>query len=60
MNRYVAYSYGVLADKSPVEQFTPHLNKVMKCIKDMHTASQENEAKDNCVAALTKIADKYQ
>ena len=60
MNRYVSYSFGVLADKASVEIFAPHLNKVMKSIKKMHSSSEEDEAKDNCIATLAKIADNHQ
>ena len=60
MNRYVSYSFGVLADKSSMEMFAPHISKVMKSIKKMHTASLDDEAKDNCIATLAKIADNLQ
>ena len=60
MNHNVAYGFGVLAEKAPVELFAPHLNTAMTCVKNMHAASQEADAKDNCVATLAKIIEKYQ
>ena len=60
LNRNVSYGLGVLADKSPEDKFAPHLNNVLLAIKQMHEASSEQDSKDNCVASIARIAEKYQ
>ena len=58
MNRNVSYAMGILAVKAP-DQFAPHVNTIMTCIKEMHTASEEADAKDNCIACLVRIIERH-
>ena len=59
MNRNVSYGLGILADKAPTQLFEPHLETAMNCVKNMYTASQEDDAKDNCIACLVRILEGY-
>ena len=59
LNRNVAYSFAICADKSTIEQFGPHFEQALTAIKTMHSRTQADDAKDNCLAALVKILEKY-
>lgn len=59
LNRNVSYGIAVFADKAPVELFGPHLQTALSAIKQMHTASAEADAKDNCIACIVRILEKY-
>ena len=58
MNRNVSYAMGILAVEAP-DKFAPHVDTVMTCIKNMHTASEEEDAKDNCIASLVRIIERH-
>lgn len=60
MNRNVSYSFGILADKASQEQFKPYIVKTLECIKVMHTNSEEEDAKDNCIATITRLLERHQ
>jgi len=59
MNRNVSYSFGIMAEKASVDQFRPYLAKSLECVKKMHTASDEDDAKDNCIATITRILERH-
>lgn len=59
LNRNVAYGMAIVSDKAPTEMFVPHLSSVMTAIKTMHTASEDDDAKDNCTAAIVRILERY-
>ena len=59
LNRNVAYGIAIIADKAPVEMFGPHLGTAMQAIKNMHQASLEEDAKDNCIACIVRILERY-
>ena len=55
----MSYGLGVLADKGTEEQFGPQLTTVLDTVKAMHTNTKEDDAKDNCVACVVRIVEKY-
>lgn len=57
--RNVAYAIAVCADKAPLDVFGPHLETSMQAIKNMYEAVAEQDAKDNCVACLVRILERY-
>jgi hypothetical protein len=59
MNRNVSYGIGIFADKAPVELFQPHLETAMTTVKTMYAATKEDDAKDNCIACLVRILERY-
>jgi len=59
LNRNVSYGMAICADKASPEQFLPHLANTLVAIKQMHTASEEPDAKDNCLAAIVRILERY-
>ena len=59
LNRNVAYSFAICADKASPEQFLPHMQAVMQAIRSMYQASAEQDAKDNCLAGFVRILEKY-
>lgn len=59
LNRNVSYAIAICADKAPIEVFGPHLQTAMQAIKNMHQASEEDDAKDNCIACLVRILERY-
>lgn len=63
MIRNVAYSFGVFAEKTPIEIFTPHKDEVLATIQIMYknaVADEDAGAKDNCVASIVRILDRFQ
>lgn len=58
MNRNCSYALGILADKAP-EQFLPHLGTAMMAVKMMYEASDADDAKENCIACLCRIIEKF-
>ena len=59
MNRNVSYGIAICAEKATIEQFGPHLNTALETIKRMHQCTEEADAKDNCVAGIVRILDRY-
>ena len=59
LNRNVAYAIAVCADKAPAEVFLPHMSTAMQAIRNMHQASAEDDAKDNCIACFVRIMERY-
>lgn len=59
LNRNVAYGMAIVSEKAPINMFAPHLASVMQAIKTMHTASEDDDAKDNCTAAIVRILERY-
>lgn len=37
----------------------PHLQGTFQAIRAMHLASEEDDAKDNCLAAFVRILERY-
>ena len=60
LNQNVAYGMAICAQRATAEQFLPHMQTVMQAIRTMYQASAEAVAKDNCLAAFTRILQKYQ
>jgi type II secretory pathway component PulF len=58
MNRNCSYALGILAQKAP-DQFKNYLNPAMQAVKNMHSLSDAQDAKDNCVATLVRILEQY-
>ena len=56
MNRNCSYALGILATKAP-DQFKNHLGPAMQAVKNMHSLSDAQDAKDNCVATLVRILE---
>lgn len=54
LNRNCAYSLGVLAEKN-VELFKPKAKEAAQAVHMMYQNSDEDAAKDNCIAALCRI-----
>lgn len=59
LTRNVSYSFGILAEKAPEALFAPHLLTILQTVKNMHTACEEDAAKENCVATIIRIIDLY-
>lgn len=59
LTRNVSYSFGILAEKAPKESFVPHLPTILQTVKNMHTATEPDDAKENCVATIIRIIDIY-
>ena len=59
LNRNVSYGIGICADKAQPEQFEPHLQTALQAIKQMHMSSDDEAAKDNCIACIVRILEKY-
>lgn len=59
LNRNVSYGFAICADKASQEQFMPHLQGTFQAIRAMHLASEEDDAKDNCLAAFVRILERY-
>lgn len=58
MNRNCSYALGILADRAP-EKFLPHLGSAMMAVKMMYDASDAEDAKENCLASLCRIIEKF-
>ena len=56
LNRNVAYSIGVLAQHAQLI-FQPHLGSFQDLLEQLHKASDAQEAKDNIVAAYSRIIE---
>lgn len=56
LNRNVAYSIGVLAQHAQLI-FQPHLASFTSLLEQLHKASETQEAKDNIVAAYSRIIE---
>lgn len=59
LNRNVAYGIAICADKATIEQFGPHLEQALTAIKTMHSRTEADDAKDNCLAAIVRILEKF-
>ena len=58
MNRNCAYAIGILAEHSGV-LLGQHLEVALQALTEMHQKSEEQDAKDNVVAATCRIAQNY-
>jgi hypothetical protein len=55
LNRNIAYSIGILAQTGGV-LMNPHLNTVLETLNRLYNNSEEQDAKDNVVAAFCRVA----
>lgn len=55
MNRNIAYALGILSQTTGV-LMNPHLNTILALLNQLYASSDEQDAKDNIVAALCRIA----
>jgi|LakMenE01Jun11ns_1017448.scaffolds.fasta_scaffold7360268_1 hypothetical protein len=58
MNRNCSYALGILAEKAP-EKFKSHVKTACMAVNMMHEASDSEDAKDNCIACLCRIVEKF-
>jgi uncharacterized membrane protein len=60
LNRNVAYGIGVLAKRTePATVFANHVGTALSMTKMMYAASEEQDAKDNCMMCMLKILDRF-
>jgi hypothetical protein len=60
LNRNVAYGIGVLAKRTePATLFANHVGTALSMTKMMYAASEEQDAKDNCMMCMLKILDRF-
>jgi len=58
MNRNCSYALGILAEKAS-DKFLPNLGSAMMAVKMMYDASDAEDAKENCLASLCRIIEKF-
>jgi len=58
LNRNISYGIGILCKNAP-QRFEPILQEALAAVQRMHTASDAQDAKDNCIASIIRILDTF-